>query len=162
MCYSGYCSRWYTFPLCSNLLIQKLTCVGWALTLLSSSNLSYASTAQTVGLTAGQFLSFTVFLAFNSKDFANRYFRSTPLDVGLITLSGYLTFWGWSYLVVTIGLAIIKKEERTMTREGLVSVYKTMWGIIKLKSKVRDCPILLFLYTNGLRCPNLHHHPPDL
>jgi MFS transporter, PAT family, solute carrier family 33 (acetyl-CoA transportor), member 1 len=106
---------------------------GWALTLLSEENLSYASTAQTVGLTAGQFLSFTVFLAFNSPDFANRYFRSTPLDVGIFTLGGYLTFWGWVYLVVTIGLAIFKKEERTNIRDGLVSVYKTMWKVIKLK-----------------------------
>lgn len=42
---------------------------GWALTLLSKENLSYASTAQTVGLNTGYFMSFTVFLAFNSVDF---------------------------------------------------------------------------------------------
>ncbi|KAF3313085.1 hypothetical protein TWF173_006260 [Orbilia oligospora] len=113
---------------------QDIAVDGWALTLISPENISYASTAQTVGLTAGQFLSFTVFLAFNSADFANRWFRSVPKDVGLMTLSSYLTFWGWSYLLVTIGLAVLKKEERTRTREGLVSVYKTMWGIMKLKN----------------------------
>ncbi|EPS37382.1 hypothetical protein H072_8912 [Dactylellina haptotyla CBS 200.50] len=113
---------------------QDIAVDGWALTLISPQNISYASTAQTVGLTAGQFLSFTVFLAFNSADFANRWFRTVPKDVGLMTLSGYLTFWGWSYLLVTIGLAVLKKEERTKTREGLVSVYKTMWGIMKLKN----------------------------
>lgn len=42
---------------------------GWALTLLSEENLSYASTAQTVGLNSGYFMSFTVFLAFNSIEF---------------------------------------------------------------------------------------------
>ena len=42
---------------------------GWALTLLSKENLSYASTAQTIGLNTGYFLSFTVFLAFNSVEF---------------------------------------------------------------------------------------------
>jgi hypothetical protein len=42
---------------------------GWALTLLSHRNLSYASTAQTIGLNLGYFLSFTVFLAFNSVEF---------------------------------------------------------------------------------------------
>ncbi|KAF3903337.1 hypothetical protein AA313_de0205836 [Arthrobotrys entomopaga] len=113
---------------------QDIAVDGWALTLISPGNISYASTAQTVGLTAGQFLSFTVFLAFSSADFANRWFRTVPQDVGLLTLSGYLTFWGWSYLVVTIGLALLKKEERTKTRDGLVSVYKTMWGIMKLKN----------------------------
>ncbi|KAJ6264209.1 hypothetical protein Dda_0352 [Drechslerella dactyloides] len=113
---------------------QDIAVDGWALTLISPQNISYASTAQTVGLTAGQFLSYTVFLAFNSADFANRYFRTVPKDVGLMTLSGYLTFWGWAYLVVTVGLAVLKKEERTRTRDGLVSVYKTMWGIMKLKN----------------------------
>ncbi len=71
-------------------------------------------TAQTVGLTAGQFLSYTVFLAFNSKDFANKWFR--PLnatgETGLMELDGYLTFWGWAYLIVTFGLAIMKREDR--------------------------------------------------
>jgi len=113
---------------------QDIAVDGWALTLLSPENLSYASTAQTVGLTAGQFLSFTVFLAFNSPDFANRWFRKEPLDVGIFTLGGYLTFWGWAYLVVTIGLAILKKEEKTNNREGLGSVYRTMWRVMKLKN----------------------------
>lgn len=108
--------------------------LGWALTLLSPENLSYASTAQTVGLTAGQFLSYTVFLAFNSKDFANKWFRTTPLDHGLITLGGYLTLWGWAYLLVTLGLALLKKEERTKNTEGVWEVYKVMGGILKLRN----------------------------
>jgi MFS transporter, PAT family, solute carrier family 33 (acetyl-CoA transportor), member 1 len=101
---------------------------------LSPANLSYASTAQTVGLTAGQFLSYTVFLAFNSPDFANRWFRSAPLDVGLITLSGYLSLAGWAYIAVTLGLALLKREEKTRDREGIVEVYKVMWGILSLKN----------------------------
>ena len=84
--------------------------VGWALTLLSTDNLSYASTAQTIGLNTGYFLSFTVFLAFNSPELANKYFRSTPLDYGLVSLGGYLKFWGWMYLFVTLWLARFKKE----------------------------------------------------
>jgi MFS transporter, PAT family, solute carrier family 33 (acetyl-CoA transportor), member 1 len=98
--------------------------------------LSYASTAQTVGLTAGQFLSYTVFLALNSKDFANKYFRpaSASSEVGLLTLNSYLTFWGWAYLAVTLGLAVLKKEDRTRERDGIWDVYKTMGGILKLKN----------------------------
>ena len=87
--------------------------VGWALTLLSVDNLSYASTAQTIGLNTGYFLSFTVFLAFNSPEFANKYFRSVPMDEGLVSLGGYLKFWGWMYILVTIWLAKYKKEVRT-------------------------------------------------
>lgn len=57
-------------PLALQALTQPATVAGWALTLLSKDNLSYASTAQTVGLNIGYFLSFTVFLAFNSVEFS--------------------------------------------------------------------------------------------
>jgi PAT family acetyl-CoA transporter-like MFS transporter 1 len=104
------------------------------LTLLSQENLAYASTAQTVGLTAGHFLSHTVFLAFNSEDFANKWFRpaDAPQDYGLLTLDTYLKFWGWAYLAVTLGLALLKREERTREREGIMEVYQSMWGILSL------------------------------
>jgi PAT family acetyl-CoA transporter-like MFS transporter 1 len=113
---------------------QDIAVDGWALTLLSPANISYASTAQTVGLTAGQFLSYTVFLAFYSKDFANRWFRTEPLDHGLLGLGDYLTFWGWAYIAVTIGLGLLKREERTRNEDGVWDVYKIMWGVLKLKN----------------------------
>jgi hypothetical protein len=113
---------------------QDIAVDGWALTLLSPVNISYASTAQTVGLTAGQFLSYTVFLAFNSKDFANRYFRSVPLEHGFVSLGGYVTACGWAYLVVTAGLALLKREERTRNEDGIWDVYRIMWGVLKLRN----------------------------
>lgn len=113
---------------------QDIAVDGWALTLISPANISYASTAQTVGLTAGHFMSYTVFLAFNSADFANKWFRTTPSDKGLMTLGGYLTFWGWAYLIVTVGLIFLKKEEKTRERDGIAEVYRIMWGILKLKN----------------------------
>ncbi|RYP86976.1 hypothetical protein DL769_000619 [Monosporascus sp. CRB-8-3] len=113
---------------------QDIAVDGWALTLLTPGNVSYASTAQTVGLTAGQFLSYTVFLAFNSKDFANRWFRTEELDTGLISLGGYLTFWGWAYIAITIGLALLKKEEKSRNEEGVWDVYKIMWDVLKLRN----------------------------
>ncbi|KAF2456809.1 major facilitator superfamily protein [Lineolata rhizophorae] len=125
---------WWWFFLVFMCATQDIAVDGWALTLLSSENLAYASTAQTVGLTAGQFLSYTVFLAFNSPDFANRWFRTEPKDYGIMTLGGYLTFWGWAYLVVTVGLAVMKREERTKNTDGIWDVYKVMGGILKLKN----------------------------
>jgi PAT family acetyl-CoA transporter-like MFS transporter 1 len=127
---------WWWFALVFLCATQDIAVDGWALTLLSEENLSFASTAQTVGLTGGQFLSYTVFLAFNSKDFANKWFRplSAPQETGLMTLDGYLKFWGWAYLLVTAGLAVMKKEERTRNTDGIMDVYKTMWGILKLKN----------------------------
>lgn len=125
---------WWWFFLVLMCATQDIAVDGWALTLLSPANISYASTAQTVGLTAGQFLSYTVFLAFYSKDFANRWFRTTPLDHGLLSLGGYLTFWGWAYILVTLGLALLKREDRTRNEDGIWDVYKIMWGVLKLRN----------------------------
>jgi MFS transporter, PAT family, solute carrier family 33 (acetyl-CoA transportor), member 1 len=113
---------------------QDIAVDGWAISLLSIPNLSYASTAQTVGLTAGSFLSHTVFLAFNAPDFANRWFRSSPQDYGLLSLGGYMEFWGWVYLIVTFGLVILKKEDKTKEREGIMEVYRSMVGVLKLRN----------------------------
>ncbi|KAI9819279.1 MAG: hypothetical protein M1827_007436 [Pycnora praestabilis] len=128
----GFTGWW--FFLVSMCATQDIAVDGWALTLLSPQNLSYASTAQTVGLTAGSFLSYTVFLAFNSPNFANRWLRATPKPEGMMTLGGYLTFAGWAYIIVTIGLAFLKREEKTKDRDGIVEVYTVMWGILKLKN----------------------------
>lgn len=126
-------TRWWFFLvlLCAT---QDIAVDGWALTLLSPSNLSYASTAQTVGLTAGSFLSHTVFLAFNSPEFANHWLRKTPGVEGVMTLGGYLIFWGWAYIVVTLGLAVMKREEKADDGDGIVKVYKSMLGILKLRN----------------------------
>jgi len=113
---------------------QDIAVDGWALTLLTPGNISYASTAQTVGLTAGQFMSYTVFLAFNAPDFANKFFRKIPSDEGVMSLGGYLTFWGWVYIFVTLGLAVLKREEKTKNEDGIWDVYKVMWGVLKLKN----------------------------
>ncbi|KAL2009001.1 hypothetical protein VTN00DRAFT_7195 [Thermoascus crustaceus] len=125
---------WWWFFLVFLCATQDIAVDGWALTLLSPQNISYASTAQTVGLTAGHFLSYTVFLAFNSKDFANRWFRTTEAEEGLLSLGTYLTFWGWTYLVVTVCLAILKKEEKTKEHDSIFDVYKSMWSVLKLKN----------------------------
>jgi MFS family permease len=113
---------------------QDIAVDGWALTLLTPGNVSYASTAQTVGLTAGHFMSYTVFLALNASDFANKWFRSVPSEEGLVSLGGYLTLWGWAYIIITIGLGFLKKEEKAQNEDGVWDVYRIMWGILKLKN----------------------------
>lgn len=80
---------------------QDIAVDGWALTCLSPESLPFASTAQTIGMNCGYFLSFTVFLALSSPDFANRYLRKVPIDEGLFNLGSYLSFWGWMFLIVT-------------------------------------------------------------
>jgi len=113
---------------------QDIAVDGWAISLLSIQNISYASTAQTVGLTAGSFLSHTVFLALQAPEFPNTWFRKIPQDYGLVTLGGYMKFWGYFYLVVTLGLAILKKEEKNNSRDSIREVYESMWAVLKLKN----------------------------
>ncbi|CDK25942.1 unnamed protein product [Kuraishia capsulata CBS 1993] len=96
---------------------QDIAVDGWALTSMSPSALSYASTAQTIGLNTGYFMSFTVFLAFNSPDFANKYLRPTPLDAGVMTLGQYMKFWGFVYFVVTIGLLFISEDPNHLVQQ---------------------------------------------
>ncbi|KIW50022.1 hypothetical protein PV05_11646 [Exophiala xenobiotica] len=126
----GFTGWWFLLVfLCAT---QDIAVDGWAISLLSMQNISYASTAQTVGLTAGSFLSHTVFLALQAPDFANAWFRTVPQDYGLFTLGGYMAFWGWIYLFVTLGIAILKREDKTNDREGIADVYRSMLAVLRL------------------------------
>ncbi|KAL9084703.1 MAG: hypothetical protein Q9165_007951 [Trypethelium subeluteriae] len=136
----GFTAWWFFLVfMCAT---QDIAVDGWALILLSPQNLSYASTAQTIGLTAGQFLSYTVFLAFNAPDFANKWLRASPSPEGVLSLGGYLTFWGWAYITVTIGIAILKKENRSKNTDGIMEVYRIMGGILSL----RNIQIFIFIH----------------
>ncbi|EGG25128.1 putative acetyl-CoA transporter [Cavenderia fasciculata] len=95
---------------------QDIAVDGWALTILSKANVHLASTCQNIGLSTGFFLSYTVYLALSSAEFSNKYIRPSShynADVGIITLSSYLYFWGLIYIVFSIILATMKNEERT-------------------------------------------------
>lgn len=128
---------------------QDIAVDGWALTILSKNALSYASTAQTIGLNTGYFVSFTIFLAFNSKDFMNKYFRSTPLDRGFITLGEYMILAGLLYLLITAFIAVAIPESPPNIRNGngeleyavendedesIRTVYSKMFQVFKLKN----------------------------
>lgn len=116
-----------TITLCFFTLIflcatQDIAVDGWALTCLSPESLSFASTAQTIGMNCGYFLSFTVFLALSSPDFANKYLRAIPKPEGLFDLGAYLTFWGWMYITVT-GVMLFIPEEPTHLRKRNFDMY---------------------------------------
>ena len=67
---------------------QDIAVDGWALTMLQRRNVGYASTCNSVGQTAGYFFGNVVLLAFSSAEFCNKYIRSTPQDVGVVTVAG--------------------------------------------------------------------------
>ncbi|KAH9989208.1 acetyl-coenzyme A transporter 1 [Russula vinacea] len=122
-----------TFVFTSLVLIaatQGNSACGWALTLLSDENLSYASTCQTIGLNTGFFASFTVFLALNSEAFSQKW------GIPQLSLSTYLRFWSVICFSVTVWLTFFQKERRESFRgedTSITGVYKTIWSILKLE-----------------------------
>ncbi|RKP19668.1 hypothetical protein ROZALSC1DRAFT_28756 [Rozella allomycis CSF55] len=120
---------------------QDIAVDGWALTILSRENLRYASTCQTIGLSSGYFISFTLFLAFNSSEFAN-LFRAESLDYGFIDLGGFSYFWGAFGFFVTLIVLFYKEGNNSEDVEGITQSYKTMLKIVKLPNM---CLFLLVL-----------------
>lgn len=130
---------------------QDIAVDGWALTLLRKENLEYASTAQTVGLNSGYFLSFTVFLAFNSPEFCNKYIYAEPQETGLFSLGGYLRFWGFAYLMVTLALLFLKREVSEATPDELAAE-KQYNGNVPLSVKVKGVYKTIFAIMSA---PNM-------
>ncbi|KAJ3076957.1 hypothetical protein HDU98_010233 [Podochytrium sp. JEL0797] len=116
---------------------QDIAVDGWALTLLSDENKAYASTAQTIGLNSGFFLSFTVFLALNSKEFCVKYLG---LDDQLLLLGQYLFFWGIMFLICDIWLIFMKKEDPETEEHAaneIQLVYHHIFQVITLPNMKR-------------------------
>ena len=124
---------------------QDIAVDGWALTLLSRSNLGYTSTCQTVGMNAGFFLSFTVFLALNDNDFCNKYFRRIPQETGIVTLANYMKAWGVIYAIVTLYIVLFKRERDDPSLRGrrLRDSYSQLWDVIKLPAVIKLSSVLL-------------------
>lgn len=151
---------------------QDIAVDGWALTVLSPESLSFASTAQTVGMNCGYFLSFTVFLALSSPEFANKYLRLEPQEDGLFGLGGYLTFWGWMYILITALLVFVPEDPPHLARhnheklnaehykhesahnrpfdktkqymQDLLHIYNSMYQVLRLPNVQTFVVILLF------------------
>ncbi|KAM5534345.1 hypothetical protein V8D89_011938 [Ganoderma adspersum] len=106
---------------------QDIAVDGWALTLLSEDNLAYASTCQTIGLNTGYLMSYTVFLALNSEEFAQKW------GIPRLSMGSYLFFCASMSFLVTIWLFFVKEDKTTTEDIGIKAVYVTMWEICKLK-----------------------------
>lgn len=127
---------------------QDIAVDGWALTMLSKENVSYASTCNTVGQTAGYFLGNVVFLALESADFCNNYLRSEPQTKGMVTLSGFFYFWGIAFILSTTLVMILKRETTNRLPEdepemGVLQTYSMLYRIFHLPSVRMFALILL-------------------
>ena len=75
---------------------QDIAVDGWALTMLQRHNVGYASTCNSVGQTAGYFIGYIGYMALESYN--------------ILQLPEFLTFWGYTFIVVTTLVAIFKQE----------------------------------------------------
>uniref|UniRef100_A0A023GL28 Putative acetyl-coa transporter n=1 Tax=Amblyomma triste TaxID=251400 RepID=A0A023GL28_AMBTT len=131
---------------------QDIAVDGWALTMLSRRHVGYASTCNSVGQTAGYFLGNVVFLALESADFCNRYLRSVPQKDGIVTLDGFLYFWGIVFMLTTTLVALLKHERDASASDdtadghpdlGVVKTYKMALRIFHLPCVQTLCVFLL-------------------
>ncbi|CAD7698104.1 unnamed protein product [Ostreobium quekettii] len=137
---------------------QDIAVDGWALTLLPKHHAGYAATCQTIGLNLGYFISFTVFLALNDPDFCNKHLRVEPSEVGLVTLSSYMKFWGVVYGIVTLCVALLKQEGTISKSQDsdlpngsmgeLSRAYKQLWAVVRLPA-VRQLTVFLLICRVG-------------
>ena len=114
---------------------QDIAVDGWALTMLSKENVGYASTCNTVGQTAGFFLSYTLFLALQSTEFCNSYIRWEPQSTGLVELPSFMYMIGIIFMIVTTFIWWFKQEKREEYSEEKPSVSNGYWqllGVLKL------------------------------
>ena len=138
---------------------QDIAVDGWALSMLKRRNVSHASTCNSVGQTFGYFLGYVVFMAFESKEFCNKYIYSEHKDEGLVTLSGFLYFWGITFLVTTTLVGFFKKENKETKEQleehpdlGIKETYHMLWKIIRMKPVMLLATILLTVKVSFSAC----------
>ncbi|KAK0087157.1 hypothetical protein PV325_001670 [Microctonus aethiopoides] len=128
---------------------QDIAVDGWALTMLKRKNVGYASTCNSVGQTAGYFLGYVLFMALESPTLSNNYFRSVPSDKGMVTLPGFLHFWGWIFIIATTLVALLKHEvdDKHYKSDDFITdikcAYRSLWGTMKLPTIQTTAIILL-------------------
>lgn len=127
----------YFFVLYLLMATQDIAVDGWALTMLSKKNVSYASTCNSVGQTLGYFMAYVGFLALNDEGTCNSYFRTIPKSTGMVSLSGFLYFWGMVMLVTTVAVAWLKKEtmsddEKMVKKYSIRETYHQMYQVLCL------------------------------
>ncbi|XP_012261666.2 acetyl-coenzyme A transporter 1 [Athalia rosae] len=132
---------------------QDIAVDGWALTMLKRCNVGHASTCNSVGQTAGYFLGYVLFIALESAEFCNGYLRSVQSEEGLVTLPGFLYFWGCVFIGTTTLIAIFKHEDKEVPQKGepdmdVTHAYKLLWDIVKLPS-IQTLAIILLTAKIG-------------
>jgi PAT family acetyl-CoA transporter-like MFS transporter 1 len=111
-----------------------------------------------VGGTCGWFIGNVLFLVLESAEFSNTYIRPyVGLDdqnYGLVTIKGFMTFFGVIYLATTTLVLFFKREtdnsEHVDEEHGchdysILETYQLIWKILKLKPILKLFFVLITL-----------------
>lgn len=106
-----------------------------------------------------RFIGYVILLVFESPEFCNKYIFSEPRTEGLITLAGFLKFWGIVFLITTVLIALFKKERSELDYEleehpdyGVKKAYPILWKIVKLKPVLKLTLVLLTAKAGFAAC----------
>jgi PAT family acetyl-CoA transporter-like MFS transporter 1 len=95
---------------------QDIAVDGWALSLLRPENVGHASTANAAGQGAGVMMAYGLLMALDSPAFCDAWVRA-PLGWprpqpprGLVTMAGFMQFWGYFFIAATLALWVWKRE----------------------------------------------------
>lgn len=136
----------FFFVLYFMMATQDIAVDGWAITMLSEKNVGHASTCNTVGQTIGYFVAYVGFLALNDPSTCNTYLRSDPKDEGMVTLPGFMRFWGWIMFFTTLGVWLFKhekSEDESSERLSIGQTYSQMYSVLRLPSVISLSVMLL-------------------
>lgn len=124
---------------------QDIAVDGWALTMLSRDNVGYASVCNSIGQTLGVFMANQAFIALSDEKWCHR-FLGLPEGQKLLTLSGFMVFWGYVFIVTTLLVWFFKKETASTDHEQVETIGETcrhIWSICKLPNFTVLAVILL-------------------
>eukprot|EP00096_Caligus_rogercresseyi_P010209 TRINITY_DN3640_c0_g1_i1.p1 TRINITY_DN3640_c0_g1~~TRINITY_DN3640_c0_g1_i1.p1 ORF type:complete len:534 (+),score=141.53 TRINITY_DN3640_c0_g1_i1:94-1695(+) len=133
---------------------QDIVVDGWALTMLAPENVSYASTCNSVGQTAGYFMGYVGYLGLESY--------------GLVNLPQFLNFFAYVFVISTTLVALLKAEKsealnhyeaeesaqalleeenapKSESDLGVVKTYRLLYKILRLETMFPS--MVLFLLT---------------
>ena len=111
---------------------QDIAVDGLALTVLSERNRELGATCNAIGQTLGYFLAYVGFMALNAY--------------GLVTLGGFMAFWGWVFLGSTLWVLAVRNDEHhappgSVGRQ-LLEAYGEMLVVLQLPA-VRSFALVL-------------------
>lgn len=124
---------------------QDIVVDGWALTMLSRENVGYASPCNTIGQIIGVFFANQGFIALSDPQWCRQYLGIETAN-GLVSLAEFMNFWAWVLIVVTVLIALFKKEtplDESEEPEGLLETYSEVIAIFRIRAVQMLCIVLV-------------------